>query len=98
MIPNYTVEYQIPLKRQMLHQSFYTDDPVTLEEFLSQLLAAGYNVISICHKDQNLSDPEFDRLLKTAAGMLATTHLCRSLGIDEEEAHFRFGFPAWKAA
>ena len=32
-------------------------------------------------------------MIKTAAGMLETRHLCRSLGIDTVEAHHRFGSP-----
>jgi hypothetical protein len=31
-------------------------------------------------------------MIKTAVGMLATKHICRSLGIDTAEAHHRFGF------
>ena len=33
-------------------------------------------------------------MVKTAAGLLATKHICRSLGIDSAEAHHRFGSPA----
>jgi hypothetical protein len=33
-------------------------------------------------------------MIKTAAGMLASRHLCASLGIDSVEAHDRFGTPA----
>jgi hypothetical protein len=35
-----------------------------------------------------------DRMIKTAAGILASKHICRSLGIDTAEAHHRFGSPA----
>jgi hypothetical protein len=37
---------------------------------------------------------DFDRLVKTAAGIMAANCICRSLGIDRAEAHHRFGVPA----
>jgi hypothetical protein len=33
-------------------------------------------------------------MIRTAAGMLASKHICHSLGIDGAEAHHRFGVPA----
>jgi hypothetical protein len=33
-------------------------------------------------------------MVKTAAGMLASKHICASLGIKAEEEKFRFGFTA----
>jgi hypothetical protein len=38
--------------------------------------------------------PEFDRVVKTAAGMLASKRICASLGIKADEEKFRFGFIA----
>jgi len=35
-----------------------------------------------------------DRMLRNAAGMLASKHLCASLGIKPEEEKYRFGFTA----
>jgi len=34
-----------------------------------------------------LPQNEFDRMVKTAAGMLITRHICASLGLDSVEAH-----------
>jgi hypothetical protein len=42
----------------------------------------------------DLPKPEFDRVVKTAAGMLASKHVCASLGINPEEERYRFGFTA----
>jgi hypothetical protein len=41
-----------------------------------------------------MARPEFDRIIKTAGAMLASKHICASLGIKPEEEHFRFGFSA----
>ena len=37
---------------------------------------------------------DFDRMVKTAASMLASRHICASLGIKAEEEKYRFGFAA----
>ncbi len=46
------------------------------------------------HEGLPLERAGFDRLVKNAAAMLASRHLCASLGITAEEQHFRFGFTA----
>ena len=46
----------------------------------------------IKHDGVELPAPEFDRMVKTAAGMSAAKRICSSLGISSEEEKFRFGF------
>lgn len=94
MIPKYTIEYTLPFRRhsQAAHQS--TDDPVACEEFIEELLERGFSIRAIKHEGLDLPKPEFDRIIKTAAGMMTSKHICASLGIKPEEEKFRFGFTA----
>ena len=98
MIAKYNIEYAIPLQgRDHSHeqtQHHLTDDPVICEAFLSELLERGITIKSVSHEGVALPQNEFDRMIKTAAGMLATRHICRSLGVDSVEANHRFGSPA----
>ena len=98
MIAKYNIEYAIPLQgRDHSHeqtQHHLTDDPVICEAFLSELLERGIKIKSVSHEGVALPGNEFDRMIKTAAGMLATRHISRSLGVDSVEAHHRFGSPA----
>ena len=94
MIPKYTIEYAVEFTRHAQTNHYSTDDPVACEGFLVELLERGLKIHSIKHDGMDLSRPEFDRLIKTAAGILAGKHVCASLGIKPEEEHFRFGFAA----
>ena len=98
MIAKYNIEYAIPLQgrdhRHEQTQHHLTDDPVICEAFLSELLERGITIKSVSHQGVALPKNEFDMMIKTAAGMLATRHICRSLGVDSAEAHHRFGSPA----
>jgi hypothetical protein len=94
MIPKYTVEYGIQFRRHGLTNHYSTDDPVACEEFLVELLELGFQIRDIKHEGISLSRNDFDKMLKTAAGMLASKHLCASLGLKPEEGRFRFGFAA----
>lgn len=49
---------------------------------------------TIRHEGVELPRAEFDRVVKTAAGMLVSKRICASLGIKPDEEHFRFGFAA----
>ena len=64
------------------------------EEFLVELLGRGFKIRAIHHEGVDLPKREFDRMIKNAAGILASQHVCASLGIDSDEAHTRFGTPA----
>lgn len=94
MIPKYTVEYHVQLRQhaQTLHYS--TDDPVACEEFLAELLERGYRIHAVKHEGLDLPSKDFDKLIKTAAGMMAARHICASLGIDVDEEKYRFGLAA----
>ena len=58
------------------------------------LASPASDIRAIKHEGEDLSKHEFDRIVKTAAGMLASKHICASLGIKAEEEKFRFGFTA----
>ncbi len=94
MLPKYTVEYTLRFRKHAQLSHFSTDDPVACEEFVEELLERGLAVRSIKHEGVELSRNEFDRIVKTAAGMLASKRVCASLGIKPEEEKFRFGFTA----
>ena len=94
MIPKYTVEYTMPFRKCAQHNQFSTDDPVACEEFVAELLERGFVIRGIKHEGVELPKNESDRIVKTAAGMLAAKHICASLGIKAEEEKFRFGFTA----
>ena len=92
--PKYNVEYAVPFQRHDQPHHHLTDDPVACGEFLTELLDRGYKITGISHEGVALPKVDFDRMLKTAAGVLATKHICHSPGIDTVEAHHRFGSPA----
>jgi len=94
MLPKYTIEYTTRLGRHSQASHYSTDDPVAGEEFVEELMEAGYPIRSIHHEGMEMSRTEFDRIIKTAASMLASRHICVSLGIKPEEEHYRFGFSA----
>lgn len=94
MIPKYTIEYQIQFRRHAQTNHYSTDDPVACEQFLIELLERGFRIVEIKHEGIPLIRGEFDKMLRTAASMLASKHLCVSLGMKPEEEHFRFGFAA----
>lgn len=94
MLPKYSVEYGIQFKKCSPTYHFSTDDPVSCEEFLTELLERGFHIIEIKHEGVGIGRPDFDRMVKNAASMLASRHLCASLRIKPEEERFRFGFAA----
>ena len=94
MLAKYHIEYAVPFQRHDQPHHHLTNDPVACEEFLTELLERGFKITGILHEGVALPKVDSDRMIKTAAGVLATKHLCRSLGIDTAEAHHRFGSPA----
>lgn len=94
MLAKYNIEYTIPFKRHAQTHHHLTDDPVACEEFLAELLERKFQIGRIHHAGVDLPQAEFDRFIKTAAGMLVSKHLCAALDIDSVEAHHRFGSPA----
>lgn len=94
MIPKYKIEYAKPFRKHAQDNHFVTDDPIACEEFVEELLERGFSVRAIKHEGLDLPKHEFDRLVKNAAGMMASRRICVSLGIKPEEEKFRFGFTA----
>lgn len=92
MLPKYTIEYSARVREHSPTTHYGTDDPVACEEFLNELLDRGYRIRCIKHEGVELPAPDFDRMVKTAAGMSAAKRICSSLGISSEEEKFRFGF------
>lgn len=94
MLPKYTIEYGMPFHKHVAAIHYSTDDPVACEEFVEELLERKLAIRAIRHEGMDLPQPEFDRIVKTAAGMLAARSVCTSLGIKPEEEKYRFGFSA----
>jgi hypothetical protein len=96
MIPKYHVEYAIEYGGHPVGhvRDFQTDDPVTCEQFLLALLEQGIRIKAIQHEGVDVSQHEFDRLVKNAATMLAAKHVGHSLGLNAEQVHYRFGLAA----
>ena len=92
MLPKSTVEYTAQFKKHAQTNHYSTDDPVACEEFVEELLDRSFAIRAIKHEGLELSKKDFDRIVKTAAGMLASKRICASLGIKAEEEKFRFGF------
>jgi len=94
MLAKYTIEYTAQFKKHAQPNHHSTDDPVACEEFVEDLLEGGYSIQAIKHEGVDLPKKDFDRIVKTAAGMLASKRICASLGIKAEEEKYRFGFAA----
>jgi len=94
MLPKYTVEFTTEFRKHAQTNRYATDDPVACEEFVEELLERGFKIEAIKHDGVDLPKHEFDRIIKTAAGLLASKHICASLEIKPEEERFRFGFTA----
>ena len=94
MLPKYTIEYGVPFRKNVQPHHYSTDDPVACEEFVEELLERGLALRAIRHEGVELPSHEFDRVVKTAAGMLAARRVCTTLGIKSEEEKYRFGFSA----
>ena len=94
MLPKYTVEYSTQFKKHAQVSHYSTDDPVACEEFVEELLEKQFPIRSIRHEGLDLPKTDFDRIVQTAASMLASKHVCVSLGLKPEEVKFRFKFTA----
>jgi hypothetical protein len=94
MNAKYEVEYRIQERGLQRVKTFETDDPVGCETFLVEALEQGYSIQSIVHNGMPIKGNRFDTMIKTAAGLLAQEHVCKSMDVDTVEAHYRFGCPA----
>jgi len=91
MLAKYKIEYAVPFSRHDQPHQHVTQEPVACEEFLSELLEHGFKIHAVLHEGVALPAPEFDSMIKKAAGLLAARRICRSLGIDLGDAFHRFG-------
>ena len=93
MIPKYHIEYAIEFggHREPHVHDFQTDDPVACEEFLVAVLECGLRITAIKHEGVDLTQRESDALVKNAATTLAAKHVAKSLGLNAEQVHYRFG-------
>jgi len=71
-----------------------TDDPIEVEDFLMQLLAARARISAIRHNGAVMTGPQFNQMLKVAAERIASALLRESLSLDAAEIKDRFGFAA----
>ena len=96
MLKKYSVEYSLKFRKHSPpeHHIFYTDDPITCEEFIQSLLESGMGLHAIRHDSVDLPKPDFDRMVKLAAAQVASKLICASLHIKPEEERYRFGFAA----
>lgn len=94
MLAKYKIEYSVPFNRHAEALHYLSNDPVACEEFLTELLERKFKIRSILHEGVELPRVDFDRMIKTAAGILTTKHVCGALDIDSTEARHRFGSPA----
>ena len=77
MIPKYTIEYTIPFRKHAQPNHYSTDDPITCEEFVEELLERGLPICGIKHEGLDLPKHDFDRIVKTAAAMIAASRTGR---------------------
>ena len=82
MMAKYKIEYAVPFRGHDQPHHYVSDDPVACEEFLTELLERGFKITGILHEGIALPKVDSDKMIKTAAGMLATKHICRSLGMS----------------
>ena len=94
MLPKYSIEYTVTARKRDFTHHMGTDDPVAAEEFIEELLERGYKIRDVRHDGVALPEKDFDKMIKTAAGMMAARRICDSLDIKPEEEHHRFGFGA----
>ena len=94
MIPKYTIEYAVNLRKIASPSRFSTDDPIACEEALEELLERSFALKGIKHEGVDLPKSDFDRMVRNAACLMASRKICASLGIRPEEEQFRFGFSA----
>lgn len=92
MISKYHIEFTVKFGKHEQLNHYQTDDPIAAQDFLVELLERGFSIATIKHEGLPLGRHEFDRMIKTAAGILAARRIRASLHLTAEEEHFRFGF------
>jgi hypothetical protein len=94
MFPKYKVTFDVDPHGHATPSHFTTDDPVTCQEFLADLLERKVHIRGILHDGVALEGRAFDGMIHAALQQVASRHVCASVRISADEAHARFGLPA----
>lgn len=96
MLTKYSIEYSAASRKHppVRHEYYYTDDPLSCQQFIEDALERGLTLHAIRHDGAMLSAKDFDQMVKVAAGAIASKRICASLGIKIDEERHRFGFAA----
>lgn len=92
MLNKISIEYTASHRPTSAVHTHRTDDSVEAEDFIMQLLTCGAKIQAIKHEGVDLSQHQFDRMLKVASERLAAQRLHDCLDIDPAEIKHRFGF------
>jgi len=94
MLKKYCVIYSLAFRKHSPpeHHEYYTDDPITCEDFVENVLRHGMGLHGIRRDGIDLPQNEFDRIVKIAASAVASKLICTSMRIKPDEERFRFGF------
>ena len=84
MLPKYKVTYDIDQHGKMPASHFTTDDPVTCETFLADLMDRNLHIREIAHEGVALPSHQFDAMIRSAVLQLASRHVCTSLKISTD--------------
>lgn len=94
MLKKFSIDYVLAPEHNTRLSTHRTDDPVEAEEFLMHLLVSGARISAIRHESEELTEHQFDRMIRIAAESLIVRLLARSLGLDSAAIRHRFGFAA----
>lgn len=94
MLPKFAIDYTVMPDHNTRVMTHRTDDPIEAGEFLMHLLVGRARIKEIRHEGTQVSDHQFDQMLKVAVERIANLMLVSSLGIDSVQAKHRFGFSA----
>ncbi len=94
MLNKFAIDYVVFSQHNDRVRTHLTDDPVEAEEFLMHLLLAHADIKAIRHEGIELTQHQFDRMIKIAAERIISGMLGESLHIDAPAIKSRFGFAA----
>lgn len=92
MMAKYDLEFIFHPHHSGRVDTYRTDDPVALEDFIMTLLANGAAIGAIKHEGCVLSRQQGDQIVSIAAKRLIARLICDSLGLDSSVVKQRFGF------
>lgn len=92
MIAKYDLEFIFHPHHSGRVDTYRTDDPVSLEDFVMTLLANSAAIGAIKHEGCELSRAQSDQIISVAAKRLIARLICDSLGLDSAAVKQRFGF------